>query len=78
MRKYDFEPAPLVLAYVLGPMLEQALRRSLIMSKGDFSIFFTRPISVGCILVCAGLLSFSLLQYFRRKAILHRMARTVY
>ena len=46
MKKCDYEPAPLLLAYVLGPMLEQALRQSLIMSNGSFSIFFVRPISV--------------------------------
>jgi len=45
MRKFGYEAAPLVLAYVLGPMLEQALRQSLLMSKGRFSIFVARPIS---------------------------------
>ncbi len=45
MKKFDFEPAPLVLAFVLGPMLETALRRSLILSDGSFLIFLTRPIS---------------------------------
>jgi putative tricarboxylic transport membrane protein len=45
VRKLHFEAAPLILAVVLGPMMEKALRQSLTMSKGDFSIFFTRPIS---------------------------------
>jgi len=45
VRKLDFEAAPLILAVVLGPMMEKALRQSLTMSKGDFSIFFTRPIA---------------------------------
>jgi len=45
MKKFEYEGAPLVLAYVLGPMLEMALRQSLTMSNGSFSIFFTRPIS---------------------------------
>ena len=45
MKKFQYEGAPLVLAYVLGPMLEMALRQSLTMSDGQFSIFFTRPIS---------------------------------
>jgi len=44
-RKFDFESAPFILAVVLGPMMEKALRQSLIMSKGHFSIFATRPIS---------------------------------
>ncbi len=43
--KYEFPPAPLVLALVLGPMLERALRQSLIMSQGSMEIFFARPVS---------------------------------
>ena len=46
MKKFDYEGAPLVLAFVLGPMMENNLRKSLIMSQGDFSIFFTRPVSL--------------------------------
>jgi putative tricarboxylic transport membrane protein len=44
-KKFEYEPAPFVLAFVLGPMIETALRRSLIMSDGSFSIFFQRPIA---------------------------------
>jgi putative tricarboxylic transport membrane protein len=50
MKKFAFEPAPLVLAFVLGPMLETALRRSLILSDGSFLIFLRRPISAAFIL----------------------------
>jgi putative tricarboxylic transport membrane protein len=46
LKKFGYETAPLVLALVLGNMLEPALRRSLIMSNGSFKIFFTRPISL--------------------------------
>jgi putative tricarboxylic transport membrane protein len=45
MRKTGFEPAPMVLAFVLGAILEQAFRQSLLLSGGDLSIFVTRPIS---------------------------------
>jgi putative tricarboxylic transport membrane protein len=45
MRKLDYEPAPLVLTFVLGPILEMNLRQSLLMSGGSFLIFFQRPIS---------------------------------
>jgi putative tricarboxylic transport membrane protein len=45
MRKTGFEPAPLVMAYILCPFLEDAFRQSLMKSHGDFSIFITRPIS---------------------------------
>ena len=43
--------APIVLALILGPMFESNLRRSLLLSKGSFSIFFTRPISLFFILL---------------------------
>jgi putative tricarboxylic transport membrane protein len=57
MRKFGYEPAPLVLAFVLGPMLENNLRKSLILSQGDFAIFLERPISA----VCLGLAAVALL-----------------
>ena len=50
MKKFEFEAAPLVLAFVLGPLLETALRRSLILSDGSFLIFLQRPISAVFIL----------------------------
>lgn len=50
MRKFGYEGAPLVLAIVLGPMLEEALRQSLIISRGEFTIMFTRSISAGLLL----------------------------
>jgi len=67
MRKFDYEPAPMVLAYVLTPMLENALRQSLILSGGSFGIFMVRPISAGCLIVAAGLLGSSLLPMIRQK-----------
>jgi putative tricarboxylic transport membrane protein len=45
MKKLDYEAAPLVLALVLGPIMENAVRRSLVISDGDVTVFFTRPIS---------------------------------
>ena len=51
MRKFDYEPAPLILAFVLGPMLEKSLRQSLIISQGSPLIFFNRPISIGLVAV---------------------------
>ena len=45
MRKLDFDPAPLPLAFVLSPMVENSLRQSLLMSGGDPTIFASRPIS---------------------------------
>ena len=45
MKKFAYEPAPLVLGLVIGPLLETAIRRSLIMSRGSAAIFFNRPIA---------------------------------
>jgi putative tricarboxylic transport membrane protein len=44
-KKLDIPMAPIILTVILGPMMERALRQSLEMSRGDFTIFFTRPIS---------------------------------
>ena len=56
LKKFDYEAAPLILAMVIGPMMEEALRQSLILSRGEFTIFFSRPISAGFILSAALLL----------------------
>jgi putative tricarboxylic transport membrane protein len=53
MKKFEFEGAPLVLAFVLGPLLETALRRSLILSDGSLLIFVQRPLSAAFILFSA-------------------------
>jgi putative tricarboxylic transport membrane protein len=45
LRKLKFEPGPLVLAFVLGPLLERSLRQALLISGGDLTTFVTRPIS---------------------------------
>jgi putative tricarboxylic transport membrane protein len=44
--KLECEPAPLLLGYVLGPLMEEYLRRALLISRGDATVFFTRPISL--------------------------------
>jgi putative tricarboxylic transport membrane protein len=67
MRKLGYEPAPLVLAFVLGPMLENNLRKALILSQGELSTFVTRPISAACLLLATGLLLAPLLPALRRK-----------
>jgi putative tricarboxylic transport membrane protein len=67
MRKFGYEPAPLVLAFVLGPMLENNLRKSLILSHGDFTIFVERPISATCLVLAAAALLAPLLPALARK-----------
>jgi putative tricarboxylic transport membrane protein len=56
MKKFRYDGAPMILALVLGQKLETSLRRSLIMSHGDFSIFISRPISLGFLIVAVLLL----------------------
>jgi TctA family transporter len=53
--KLGCEAAPLLLGFVLGPMMEENLRRAMTLSRGDPAVFFTRPISLG-LLIAAGLL----------------------
>lgn len=53
LRQLEFSPVPLLLGYVLGPMMEENLRRALRMSHGDFTVFFTRPISLAFIIAAA-------------------------
>jgi putative tricarboxylic transport membrane protein len=67
MRKFGYEPAPLVLAFVLGPMVENNLRKSLILSQGDFWIFIERPISLACLVVAAAMMIVPLLPALRAR-----------
>jgi putative tricarboxylic transport membrane protein len=55
MKKLEYEPVPLVLAFVLGRMVEESLRQSLVLSRGSLMIFVSRPIS-GAFLVAAAVL----------------------
>jgi putative tricarboxylic transport membrane protein len=51
--KLDCEPAPLLLGFVLGPMMEENLRRALLLSRGDPTVFFTRPLSLAMLIAAA-------------------------
>ena len=51
--KLGCEPAPLLLGFVLGPMMEENFRRALLLSRGDFSTFITRPLSLGLLVAAA-------------------------
>ena len=68
MRKLDYPMAPAVLAIVLGPLAEPALRQSLLISGGSFSIFFTRPFSGVFMVIAFLLLILPLVKiYFQKK-----------
>lgn len=65
-RKLDCEPAPLLLGFVLGPMMEEHLRRALLLADGDPSIFITQPISATLLIVAFALLFSVLLPAIRK------------
>jgi len=54
--KLACEPAPLLLGFILGPMMEENLRRAMLLSRGDATVFFTHPISLGLLVTAAILL----------------------
>src|SRR5690606_9654337 len=59
--KMDCEPAPLLLGFVLGPLLEENLRRAMILSRGDPTTFITRPLSAGLLGLAVAMLLIVLL-----------------
>ena len=65
--KLGCEPAPLLLGFILGPMMEENLRRSLLLSRGDWSVFITRPISAGLLAAALLLLVIVLLPAVKSK-----------
>ena len=66
LRKFDFDPAPLVLGLVIAPTFELSLRQSLVMSGGDWLIFFQLPIAVTLLALCAGLLALAVVALLRK------------
>lgn len=64
--KLECEPAPLLLGFVLGPMMEENLRRAMLISRGDPSVFVTRPISLGMLIAAALLLLLIVAPNFRK------------
>ena len=65
--KWGCEAAPLILGFVLGPLMEENLRRAMLISRGDPSVFFTRPISLGMLLVAFALLLMVVMPQFQKK-----------
>jgi TctA family transporter len=65
--KLECEPAPLLLGFILGPMMEENLRRALLLSRGDPWVFVDRPLSRGLLIACAVLLALILLPNLRKK-----------
>ena len=67
MKKFEYEGALLALAFLLGPLMENNLRKSLIMSQGDFSIFFTRPLAAASLIVAIFLLISPVIPWIGKK-----------
>jgi TctA family transporter len=65
--KLGCEPAPLMLGFILGPMMEENLRRTLLLSKGNPSIFFTRPLSAVLLLMAMAMLVIVILPAISKK-----------
>jgi TctA family transporter len=62
LRVLDFPPAPLLLGFVLGPLMEEHFRRATLVAHGSFEIFVARPISLGFLLITAALLLWGMLR----------------
>ncbi|MHC1726231.1 MAG: tripartite tricarboxylate transporter permease [Syntrophobacteraceae bacterium] len=67
LHKLECEPAPLILGFILGPMMEENLRRGMLLSRGDPSVFFTRPLSLLFLVMAAALLVVMALPNIRRR-----------
>jgi len=65
--KLGTEPAPLLLGFILGPMMEEYLRRALLLSRGDWSVFVTRPLSAALLAASLVLLAVVLLPSVKAK-----------
>ena len=65
--KLDCEAAPMLLAFILGPMMEEYLRRALLMSSGDFSVFVTRPLSATLLVISVVALAVVLMPSISKK-----------
>src|SRR4029079_12450629 len=53
LSKLECEPAPLLLGFILGPMMEENMRRAMVIARGDFTVFVTRPISAAMLVIAA-------------------------
>ena len=67
MRVLEFPPAPLLLGFVLGPLMEEHFRRALVLSQGSFEVFFTRPISLACLIFTLAIVIFSTFSHLWRR-----------
>jgi putative tricarboxylic transport membrane protein len=67
--KLGCSPAPMLLGFVLGPMMEEHLRRAMLMSKGNPSVFFTRPLSLAFLIATVLILVVMIAPAVRKKRV---------
>jgi len=67
LRKKNYEPAPLVLAFILSPLLEQSLYQAMLLSNGDPTTFITRPISCGALIIAVLIILSGFIPWFKKK-----------
>ena len=65
--KLDCEPAPMLLGFILGPLMEEYLRRALIIGRGDWTVFVTNPISATMLVLAVVAMAFVLMPAIRKK-----------
>jgi TctA family transporter len=78
LRVLDFQPAPLLLGFVLGPMLEENFRRAMLLSRGDIATFIDKPISMSLLAFTAVLLVWGLWSSFRRRSTTASLAHALH
>jgi putative tricarboxylic transport membrane protein len=65
--KHDFEPAPMLLGMVLGPLMEENLRRAMLIARGDATVFFSRPLSASLLILSLVMLVLAILPAIRKR-----------
>ncbi|HLZ20399.1 MAG TPA: tripartite tricarboxylate transporter permease [Smithellaceae bacterium] len=69
LKKFNYEAAPLILGFVLGPMFEVNLRRSLLMSQGSFAIFVERPLALAALMACLIVILIPLIKILKKRSV---------
>jgi len=67
MNKFEYEPTPLIMGFILGPLMEKSLRQALIIAHGSFASFFGKPICVVVLSLAALILITNIMPYLRSK-----------
>ena len=67
MKKFEYEPTPLIMGFILGPLMEKSLRQALIISHGSFTSFFDKPICIVALSLAAVLLITNIMPYLQTK-----------